>query len=230
MSIFKTSVNLEPYGENALSNIATGTLPVIDSTIVLNGSMVSSATGQVSFIDSKYASGLSFTSDVDMSAATFTIVGSYNGLLITESVKGPNVNTVHTNNLFHTIISISININWGVAAGTFTIGSNYNIAIVAENLNGTRNYICSPYTYNILIAGPAWAGGNEIYGVSKASPTSLQVSSLTSLTRFNNYFPLSITQSADFKICRATYPYAAVIVYLAARTNASPVFIEISQS
>jgi hypothetical protein len=170
-------------------------------------------------------------------------VGTYNGLIIQESLAGPNNNTVYTNNLFHTIISISA--TGGGVANAFTIGSNYNIAVVLPDGNSKAGFTHPNYTYSILLnsltAGGQWAAGNAIiYGVSNNAPVSLQASNLTYANRPSNYFALPVTGAALAAITQAqlnngiivqtTYPYAAVIVYLAAGINTTPVYIEISQS
>lgn len=240
MTIFRQAVNIPTVASSA-ANIGTYANVAAAQKLILNGSLVS-VTGQVSFINMGYASGLSITSGSNISGVTFTIVGTYNGLIIQESLVGPNANTVYTNNLFHTIISISVN---GVVANAFTIGSNYNIAIVLTDGNSRMGESHPNYTYSILLnsitAGGQWAAGSAIiYGVSNIAPISLQASSLTYANRASNYFALPVTGAALAAITQAqlnngiltqtTYPYAAVIVYLAAGINTTPVYIEITQS
>lgn len=246
MTIFRQAVNI-PTVVSSVANIGTynALIPPFPGTsikLTLNGSLVG-ITGQVSFISSGYASGLSFTSGLNVSTSTFTIVGTYNGLIIQESLVGPNANTVYTNNLFHTIISISAT-GAGVA-NAFTIGSNYNVAVVLTDGNSRMGDSHPNYTYSILLnsitAGAQWAAGSAIiYGVCNTAPTLLQASSLTYANRASNYFALPVTGAALAAITQAqlnngiltqtTYPYAAVIVYLAAGINTTPVYIEITQS
>ena len=240
MTIFRQSVFI-PTVVSSAANIATFANAAAGK-LTLNGSIVSSVTGQVSFINSGYASGLSFTSGANISAASFTIVGICNGLIITETIAGPNINTVYTNNLFHTIISISVN---AVIANAFTIGSNYNIAVVLTDGNSKMGKSHSNYNYNILLnsitAGGQWAAGSAmIYGVASISPTLLQASTLVNANKPSNYFALPISGAAPVAISQlqlnngfavqSTYPFAAIIVYLSAGINTTPVFIEISQS
>lgn len=246
MSIFRQAVNI-PTIASSTANIGTynGLIPPTPGNsinLTLNGSLVG-INGQVSFISNGYASGLSFTSGLNVSTSTFTIVGTYNGLIIQESLTGPNNNTVYTNNLFHTIISISA--TGGGVANAFTIGSNYNIAVVLPDGNSKSGLTHPNYNYSILLnsitAAGQWAAGNAIiYGVSNNAPVSLQASNLTYANRPSNYFSLPVTGAALAAITQAqlnngiivqtTYPYAAVIVYLAAGINTTPVYIEISQS
>ncbi len=240
MSIFRQAANI-PTVASSSANIGTYAAVAAAGKLTLNGSRVG-VNGQVSFINIGYASGLSITSTEDISAATFTIVGTYNGLIIQESLVGPNDETVYTNNLFHTIISISVN---DAIAEAFTIGSNYNIAVVLPDGNSKAGFTHPNYTYSILLnsltAATYWAAGEAIiYGVSNTAPVSLQAANLTYANRPSNYFSLPVTGAALANITQAqlnngiivqtTYPYAAVIVYLAQGVNDTPVYIEISQS
>ena len=240
MSLFRQAVNI-PTVASSSDNIGTYATVAAAGKLTLNGLRVG-INGQVSFINIGYASGLSITSAADISAATFTIVGTYNGLIIQESLVGPNNDTVYTNNLFHTIISISVN---NAIDDAFTIGSNYNIAVVLPDGNSKAGFTHPKYTYSILLnsltAAGQWAAGNAIiYGVSNTAPVSLQAANLTYANRPSNYFSLPVTGAALAAITQVqlnngitvqtTYPYAAVIVYLAAGINTTPVYIEISQS
>jgi hypothetical protein len=239
MTIFRQAVNV-PTVASSVANIGTFGIGAV-GRLVLNGSQAN-ITGQVSFINNGYASGLSFTSAGNILAASFTIVGTYNGTIITETIAGPNANTVYTNNLFHTIISVNISI---AATAAFTIGSNYNVAVVLTDGNSRMGDSHSNYTYSVLLnsltAAGAWAaGGAIIYGVANIAPASLQVATLAYATRPSNYFSLPVTGAAlggftqlqlnNGVITQTTYPYAAVIVYLAAGINTTPTFIEVSQS
>lgn len=239
MTIFRQAVNV-PTVASSVANIGTFGIGAV-GRLVLNGSQAN-ITGQVSFINNGYASGISFASLGNISAASFTIVGTYNGTIITETIVGPNANTVYTNNLFHTIISVNISI---AAVAAFTIGSNYNVAVVLTDGNSRMGDSHSNYTYSVLLnsltAAGAWAaGGAIIYGVANIAPASLQVATLAYATRPSNYFSLPVTGAAlggftqlqlnNGVITQTTYPYAAVIVYLAAGINTTPTFIEVSQS
>ena len=240
MTIFRQAANI-PTVASSVANIGTFAIGATGK-LILNGPISSGTTGQVSIISNGYASGLSFASVGNISAASFTIVGTFNGAIITESIVGPNANTVYTNNLFHTVISININI---AATAVFTIGSNYNVAVVLQDGNSRMGDSHSNYTYSVLLnsitAAAQWAaGGAIIYGVANTIPVSLQATTLAYAARPSNYFSLPVTGAALAAITQAqlnngvitqtTYPYAAVIVYLAAGINTTPVSIEITQS
>jgi len=237
MSVFRQAASI-PTAASSVANIATGKLPVVGNKIVLNGPMVS-VTGQVSFINNGYASGISITSAANISTATFTINGIYNGTLITENIAGPNNAIVYTNNLFHTIISITVA---GLGIGAFTIGSNYNVAVMLMGDNPVAAKLPKSNSYNILLnsrtALANWAAGSAvIYGVANKAPTSLQVNALTYIPTYNNLVPLfgatAVITQAQLNagvITQTTYPFAAVMVYLSAGINTTPTFIEITQS
>ena len=249
MSIFRQAVNIPVISTNNIANWPAnastgGGIPAGQS--IMNGTAVSSVTNQVSFITSGYASGLSFTSTADLSSYVFTIVGTYNGNTITESVVGPKNNTVASNNLFHTVVSIILNVSLpATIVNAFSIGSNYNVAVVLLDRNSSSTVTHPNYTYSVILnsltaTGQLAAGNAIIYGVSNTAPTSLQVSNLTYTTRPNNYFSLPVTGAALSPITQAqlnngiitqtTYLYAAIVVYLTPTANTAPLYIEITQS
>jgi len=243
MAIFKQTANI-PTVASSVANIGifAGLVPPVPGasiSLTLNGSM-SGGAGQVSFISSGYASGLSISSLLNVSASVFTVIGTFNDTIITEMIVGPNGNTVYTNNLFHTVTSISA--TGGGVASAFTIGSNCNIAVMLPD-NGRIGY--SNYNYSVLLnsltAAGVWAaGGAIIYGISGIIPSSLKVTNLTYTTRDSNYFSIPVTGAAlagftqlqlnNGVNVQTNYPYGAVIVYLAVGINTTPVFIEISQT
>jgi len=243
MAIFKQTANI-PTVASSVANIGTfaGLIPPVPGTslsLILNGPMNDGA-GRVSFISNGYASGLTIASLLNVSASVFTIIGTFNDTIVTEMIVGPNANTVYTNNLFHTVTSISA--TGGGVGNTFTIGSNYSIAVILPD-NGRIGY--SNYNYSVLLNSIAavggWgAGGAIIYGISGIIPSSLKVTNLTYLTRPSNYFSIPVTgavmagftqvQLNNGVNVQTNYPYGAVIVYLAAGINTTPVFIEISQT
>jgi hypothetical protein len=242
MTIFRQAVNI-PTVASSIANIGSYNalippVPGASIKLTLNGPIVG-ITGQVSFISEGYASGLSFSSALNVSISTFTIIGTYNGLIIQESLVGPNNSTVYTNNLFHTILSISAT-GAGVA-NAFTIGSNYNVAIVLPSGNSNTGLTHPNYTYSVLLnsrtAGGNWAANNAmIYGITGSIPSQLQNNILTNIPSDNRYYALYgqniITQATlnSGIIVQSTYPFVAMMVYLASGINTTPVYIEITQS
>lgn len=87
--------------------------------LVINGSLA--AGGQVDFVG--FARTVSLTSTANLSAVTFTISGTINGLNIMDTVAGPNINTIESNLIFDTITDISTNAAASnISAGTGTTG------------------------------------------------------------------------------------------------------------
>lgn len=243
MSIFRQTANIPVVSNNNIGSYPIGTFP---GTLILNGSFIN-IPRQASFINNGYASGLSFTSAGNLSAYTFIVTGTFNGSVVQENITGPNANTVYTTNIFHTINSVILVNQAGniPVTSAFTIGSNYNIAVILYDGNSKGGLTHPNYTYSILLnsltAAGQWAAGSAIiYGISNNAPVSLQVANLTYATRLNNYFSLPVTGAALAAITQAqlnngliiqtTYPYAAIVVYLAAGINTTPAYIEITQS
>ncbi len=245
MTILKQTANISTFVSNSISlGVFNGgvIIPVGKSVkLNLNGRLVSSS-GQVSFVQMGYASNISFEAAFNLTANVFTVVGTFNGQIIRENIIGPNGNTVYTNNLFHTIISVNVSGIPIAPTVQFAIGCNQSTAVVLEpNVDAFKSNL----TYSVLIssigAAAAWAaGGAIIYGVTGDTPTSLQISSLTYATRSNNYFSLPVSGAAltGFTVAQlnnginiqTNYPYVAVIVYLAPGTVVNTSFIEIAQS
>jgi len=239
MAIFKQSANI-PTVASSVANIGSYPLGTFPKRLILNGSAVTN--NQVLF--ASYASGISIACLGNLSGFSFTILGTFNDTIVTETIVGPNANSVYTNNLFHTINSITLTNPLGniPTALAFTIGSNYSIAVMLPD-NGRINY--SNYNYSVLLnsiaAAGAWGAGEAIiYGVSGIIPSSLNVTNLTYPTRPSNYFSIPVTgailagftqvQLNNGVNVQTNYPYGAVIVYLAVGINTTPVFIEISQT
>ena len=119
MSVFRQSANIVAANEALIGTYAG----------VVEGEVL---TQHVSFINKGYASSISITSAGDISAASFTIIGTFNNNSIIEVLGGPNANSVSSVNLFHTITSIRASIAVAVA---YSIGANNNVAIILNSYN-----------------------------------------------------------------------------------------------
>lgn len=237
MTIFKKSAFI-PTVAASVGSIGKYTSAASAGPLVLNGTLVN-ATGEVSFVQNGYSSSVSITCGFNISVLNFTIIGTFAGMLISEVITAPNANTVTTNNLFDSVTSIIIS---GVTIRAFTIDSNVNTAVILNNnflssSNKTSNSIYSILLNSRTAAGNWAAGSAVIYGVADTVPTLLQANALVNITTYNNFFALFgasavITQAQlnSGTITQTTYPYTAIIVYLAAGINTTPAFIEITQS
>lgn len=77
--------------------------------LVFNGNL--SATNNsptVSFTTFGYSRQVSISSVDDLSLATFTVTGTQNGVLITETITGPNATTVYSVKIYDIITSIGV--------------------------------------------------------------------------------------------------------------------------
>jgi len=131
MAVFRKSVDL-PAGNLASNPSNIGNFPnAVAGKLTLNGSYVE-FDGTVNFIKNGYSSSVSITSTANISAVTFTIYGINNGFYTTETITGPNINTVVSVGLYEKVISISIS---GNTANGFNIGSNRDVAVLVEFLD-----------------------------------------------------------------------------------------------
>lgn len=251
MTVFKKSINIPTTASTAASiaSLSIGTQPQIENynSYVLNGPLVS-PNGQVSFISMGYSSNISITSAANNSAYSYIISGVSNGTVVSETIVGPNANTVSTNTLFDIVTSVRSTNNINLAQAV-TIGSGSSIAIVLQNANNLADNGQPNTLYNVFVnavgAAAGWAAGQlNIYGVgAKGVIGPLTNTSLTYATRNNNYIPIPTTGAAQvaytavqlangFNV-KTESPFGAVIVYLTTLAGVAPalvpVFIEVSQ-
>lgn len=252
MTVFKKSISIPITASTAASigNFPNGANPnpLNYNMLLLNGPLVS-VNGQVSFIASGYSSNISITSTANNSPTSYTITGISSGMCVSETIVGPNSNTVYTNTLFDVVTNITV--VGGVAfAQNVTIGSGSSIAIVLQNANSLADNGQPNTLYNVFVNavganGAGWTAGQlNIYGVGGKSVIGpLTNTSLTYATRNNNYIPIPTTGAAQapytavqlsngFNV-KTESPFGAVIVYLTTLTGVAPalvpVFIEVSQ-
>lgn len=98
-----------------LTQSTTGAL-----NLVLNGNLASNNT--VPFINNGYSRQVSFTSANNLSSATFTITGLQNGVQVSETLSGPNNDSVYSAGTYDIIFSISVN----TIVIDVSVGSGYN--------------------------------------------------------------------------------------------------------
>jgi hypothetical protein len=125
--------------------------------LVINGNLATG--GIVSFISDGYSRQLSFTSVNNLSAFTFTIYGTQNGVAVSEIVTGPNNNTVYSANVYDVISIISSS---GAVSGV-SVGSGYNgfFQLIMPTIIGINEFnynftLGSTYGTNVI--------GTTVYG------------------------------------------------------------------
>ena len=130
--------------------------------LLLNGSYVNKTTRTVNFIDFGIVPRITLNSAANLSGINFLITGYQNGVFISETLTGPNANTVTSVNCFDTLLQIIPNnttastVQVGVASvGYFPIillntslvnasGISYALNIVAATAN--------PATYQVFLS------------------------------------------------------------------------------
>ena len=103
-----------------------------NTPLVLNGSYVNKSNGQINFIDFGIVPRITLNSAANISAINFTITGYQNGVFISETLTGPNANTVTSTNCFDIVQSIIPNIT-GVNTVQVGVGSTGYFPIILLN-------------------------------------------------------------------------------------------------
>lgn len=229
MSVFRQSANIVAADETLIG----------DYVGVVEGEVL---TQHVSFINKGYASSISITSGADISAASFTIIGTFNNNSIIEVLEGPNTDTVSSVNLFHTITSIRASVDVGEA---YSIGANNNVAVILNSYNtgNVNNFNLNNFNImiNSLTAAGDWNGASVIpYGLSVNYPSSLTTVNLTYGTRLNSFYSLvdlaapvaDVTQAELNRgfITTTNYPFKCIIVCFLNSVIDADSFVEITQS
>lgn len=112
---------------------------------------------------------ISLTSAANLSAINFTVTGTdIRGAAITQTIAGPNVNTVYTTSFFYSVTSVTANAAVGsaVTVGIGTTGRsqwyrmNYQVTPVSIGLgitvtNTDLTWTVVQTTYNVELAEPA---------------------------------------------------------------------------
>lgn len=240
MSVFRKSAGI--VGPTQIA----GYPAVTEGNIPLSGNLTTFELG--------YGTLLSINSGANLSALTFSIVGSYNGVRIQEQIEGPNAGSSTTSYFYDKIISVSASAN---NANAFSISTGAYSVVVFDNYNTTSYKNINYNNINVLVrsltvGGDGWGNGNYfVYGVSGQRPNVINqeyvipnleyqpdapfalVSGYPPSNRltFINDIMDEITQLnlQNGYVVGTTYPYDSVIVYL---TNilATPTFLEITQS
>jgi hypothetical protein len=111
------------------------------ANLILNGNLANPISNQVSFISNGYSRSVSLTSTVNLSGVNFTIIGTQNGVSVSQTVAGPNNNTIYANPttvVYDTITSISVS---GAVATGVSIGTGYTGFFPLININLERDVI-----------------------------------------------------------------------------------------
>lgn len=131
----------------ALQNLAAS------GTLLLNGTLADpSIPNQISFINAKMTRSVSLTSTNDLSATNFVINGFQNGAFVTETLSGPNNNTVYGARYYDIITSVVASTAvTGISVGTGNAGF-FPLLVVNSNVASIN------YSASVLL--PAGSGIN----------------------------------------------------------------------
>jgi hypothetical protein len=131
--------------------------------LLLNGSYVNKTTKAVNFVgDFGIVPRITFNSAANISGINFLITGYQNGVFISETLTGPNANTVTSVNCFDTLLQI---IPTGTTASTVQVGVAsvgyfpmilLNTALVnTSSINYALNIVAAPAnpaTYQVFLS------------------------------------------------------------------------------
>jgi hypothetical protein len=93
-------------------------------SLLINGSLVTGTSGVASF--GNVSRTVSLTSVNDLAAVNVTIVGTYQGAVVTSTIAGPDDNTVYTTQLYDTVTGISVSAAvTALSAGSGTTGNTW---------------------------------------------------------------------------------------------------------
>jgi hypothetical protein len=141
----------------SLSQTLTANIPLL-----LNGSYVNKTTRIVNFIVFGIVPRITLNSAANISGINFLITGYQNGVFISETLAGPNANTVTSVNCFDTLLQI---IPTGTTASTVQVGVAsvgyfpmilLNTALVnTSSINYALNIVAAPAnpaTYQVFLS------------------------------------------------------------------------------
>lgn len=95
--------------------------------LVLNGGLVNTGQPIPQAVFAGISRTVSLTSTANLSGRNFSIYGTYNGAIISETRTGPNNNTVETTAIFDTVTAVSVDgaVATNVSVGTGTTGHTH---------------------------------------------------------------------------------------------------------
>lgn len=142
-------------------------------SIPLNGTLSNPINKNVSFISNGYCRTISLTSPKDLTAITFTVTGTQNGVEITEDIGGPNDNTVFGTKVFDVITGFSADMDAGGA--DFSAGGGINGYITLISMDPFLN----PINYSVRASEEGTIFLNDITLTLYGSNEQLALNGLT---------------------------------------------------
>jgi hypothetical protein len=175
-----------------------------NTPLLLNGSYVNKTTGIVNFIDFGIVPRITLNSAANLSAINFLITGYQNGVFISETLAGPDANTVTSVNCFDNVVQI---IPTGTTGSTLQVGvaSVGYFPMILLNTAKTNTSSIS-YALNIVAA--------------TANPATYQVFlSLKNNLGLGKYDDLTSAANGNFAASAATATASALLQYNSLASN-----------
>lgn len=175
-----------------------------NTPLLLNGSYVNKTTRIVNFIDFGIVPRITLNSAANLSGINFLITGYQNGVFISETLAGPNANTVTSVNCFDTVTQI---IPTGTTGSTVQVGvaSIGYFPMILLNTAKTNTSSIS-YALNIVAA--------------TANPATYQVFlSLKNNLGMGKYDDLTTAANGNFAAPAAAATASALIQYNSLASN-----------
>ena len=175
-----------------------------NTPLLLNGSYVNKTTRIVNFIDFGIVPRITLNSAANLSVINFLITGYQNGVFISETLAGPNANTVTSVNCFDTVTQI---IPTGTTGSTVQVGvaSIGYFPMILLNTAKTNTSSIS-YALNIVAA--------------TANPATYQVFlSLKNNLGMGKYDDLTTAANGNFAAPAAAATASALIQYNSLASN-----------
>lgn len=113
--------------------------------LLLNGTLANAdLPNQISFITNNFIRSVSITSTNDLSTYSFVISGFQNEAFVTETISGPNNDTIFGTQYYDIVTSIVVSgAVSDVSVGTGNSGYLPLITVNTNNIGGNVNYSCS---------------------------------------------------------------------------------------
>ena len=135
---------------SSANGIAAFQATTANTPLILNGSYVNKSNGQINFIDSGIVPRITLNSVANISAINFTITGYQNGVFISETLAGPNANTVTSTNCFDIVQQVTPNTT-GFNTVQVGVGSTGYFPIILLN-TAKQNTSSINYALNMVAA------------------------------------------------------------------------------
>ncbi len=158
-------------------------------SLILNGTLADLIGNTVSFIQRGYCRTVSITSANDLSAQTFTVRGTQNGVYIQEDIAGPNAQTRYGGMIFDIITDISVD---GAVAGV-SVGSGF------EGFYGLIEIdpYMSPNNYSLKVTGGGTIFRNNVTFDLYGSNDDLALNGFTYLDNIASNLAFPLTTSTN---------------------------------